>query len=45
MPPARAAALPTPLTVMAVKTLIMPMTVPSRPSSGVIEAIVPRVLR
>ena len=40
MPPARVLASPTPWVVMTANTLIIPMTVPSRPSRGVIEAIV-----
>src|SRR5690606_11424163 len=45
MPPASTAVLPVPWTITAVNTSIMPMTVPSRPSRGVIAATVPRVLR
>jgi len=45
MPPARALGLPTPTVVMAVNTLIMPITVPSSPSKGVMEAMVPKVFR
>jgi len=40
-----AAALPTPLVVMVVNTLIMPITVPSSPRRGEMAAMVPRVLR
>ena len=43
MPPASCAGSPTPTTVIAVNTRIMPMTVPSRPSSGVIVDMVPSV--
>ena len=45
MPPAIFNGSPTPLTMTAKNMLIMPNTVPSRPSSGEIRAIVPSVLR
>ena len=45
MPPASALALPVPWVVISVNTLIMPTTVPSRPISGVIAAMVPSALR
>ena len=45
MPPASTAGLPTPSVVIAVNERIMPDTVPSKPSSGEIAAIVPSGFR
>ena len=45
MPPASTAGFATPSVVMAVNERIMPDTVPSKPSSGEIAAIVPSGLR
>jgi hypothetical protein len=45
MPPARTAGFGTPSAVMAVNERIIPDTVPSKPSSGEIAAIVPSVLK
>ena len=45
MPPAIFSGSPTPLTMTAKNISIKPNTVPSRPSSGEIKAIVPSVLR
>src|SRR5690554_7929050 len=43
IPPARLPALPTPASWISANTLIIPITVPNRPSSGVMVAMVPRV--
>ena len=45
IPPASTFASPTPLIMMTENTLIIPMTVPSKPSKGEIPAIVPRVFK
>jgi hypothetical protein len=45
MPPASTAGFATPSVVIAVNDRIMPKTVPSKPSSGEIAAIVPSVLK
>ncbi len=45
IPPASTLGLPTPLAVIAAKTLTMPITVPSKPSNGEIAAIVPSGFR
>ena len=45
MPPARALTSPTPLSWMPRNIWIMPTTVPSSPSSGPAEAMLPKALR
>jgi len=45
IPPASVSGLPTPSVVITAKTLIIPITVPKRPSKGAMAAMVPSVLR
>ena len=45
IPPANTAALPVPSPTSSANTSIMPMTVPSSPNSGLIEAMVPSAVR
>ncbi len=45
MPPDNTVGSPTPLAVIAVNTLIIPITVPSSPINGVMDAMVPKVFK